>query len=299
MLTTKTTTLTTSTTPDTIVLIHGMWMTPKSWRGWIRHYEQKGFRVLAPSWPGLEGDVEALRKDSSVLGALTTKEIVDHYDAIIRALPTPPILIGHSYGGAIVQALLERGLGAAGVGLHTALVKGVYKIPLRTLKSTWRIVGNPLNARRPAPFTKKEFHYSFASTETREESDRIYDELHIPAAGRAFFEGITANFRPRSALKVNPLKHDRAPLLIVGSDDDNLLPLAMQTSNAKLYRKSRAITELLEMPGRSHGTVTQRGWEQVADTVLAWALEHTTVVEKTLVTPPLAMPVAARTIALA
>lgn len=291
MLTTKTT----ATTPNTIVLVHGMWMTPKSWEPWIRHYEQLGYRVLAPAWPGLEVGVEELRKDPTPLAKLTTKQIIDHYDAIIRALPTPPILIGHSYGGAIVQALLARGLGAAGIGLHSAFVKGVFTLPLRTLKSTWRVVANPLNARRAVPLTKKQFHYSFASSVSREESDRIYDELHVPAAGRAFFEGITANFRKTT---VNP-RGMRAPLLLVGSEADNLLPLAMQRANAKLYKHSPAVTELLAMPGRSHNTVGQEGWEQVADTVLAWALEHTRPVVSETVAPTLVLPVAARTVALA
>lgn len=271
-------------TPNTIVLIHGMWMTPKSWRPWIRHFEQQGFTVLALAWPGLEVEVDALRADPTPLATLTTKQIVDHYDAIIRALPTPPILMGHSYGGAIVQALLDRGLGASGVALHSAFVKGVYTLPLRTLKSTFHVVKNPLNARRAVPLSKKQFHYSFASTVSREESDRLYQELAIPAAGRAFFEGITSNLRPNSALAVNRKNHDRAPLLFIGSKADNLLPFGMQRANAKLYRKSRAITELVEMPGRSHNTVGQQGWEAVADFALQWALGH--VKTSTAVVPP-------------
>jgi pimeloyl-ACP methyl ester carboxylesterase len=46
-------------TPTDIVLIHGLWMTPRSWENWAARYEERGHRVTAPSWPGLE--VEALR----------------------------------------------------------------------------------------------------------------------------------------------------------------------------------------------------------------------------------------------
>src|SRR5829696_5292595 len=49
------------TAPDTIVLVHGLWVTPRSWEHWIEHYENKGYRVLAPAYPGLE--VEALNED--------------------------------------------------------------------------------------------------------------------------------------------------------------------------------------------------------------------------------------------
>ena len=40
------------TAPDTIVLVHGLWVTPRSWEHWIEHYEGKGYRVLAPAYPG-------------------------------------------------------------------------------------------------------------------------------------------------------------------------------------------------------------------------------------------------------
>ncbi len=51
--------------PDTIVLIHGLWMTPRSWERWVEHYTERGYRVLAPAYPGLEVEVEALREDPS------------------------------------------------------------------------------------------------------------------------------------------------------------------------------------------------------------------------------------------
>ena len=37
------------TTPDTIVLIHGLWMTPLSWEHWVERYSGRGYRVLAPA----------------------------------------------------------------------------------------------------------------------------------------------------------------------------------------------------------------------------------------------------------
>jgi len=97
----------------TIVLVHGLWLTPRSWEGWIDRYQKAGYNVLAPSWPGLEGDVEAVRKDPSPLKGLKLKTVVDHYEHIIRKLDAPPIIMGHSFGGLIVQMLVDRGLGSA------------------------------------------------------------------------------------------------------------------------------------------------------------------------------------------
>ena len=46
-----------------IVLIHGLWLTPRSWEGWKARFEQRGHEVLAPAWPRMECEVEALRRD--------------------------------------------------------------------------------------------------------------------------------------------------------------------------------------------------------------------------------------------
>ena len=50
-------------TPDTIVLIHGFWVTPRSWEEWKARYESRGYRVLTPAYPGFEVEVEALNVD--------------------------------------------------------------------------------------------------------------------------------------------------------------------------------------------------------------------------------------------
>ena len=104
-----------STAPDTIVLIHGFWVTPRSWEHWKTHYEAKGFRVLTPTYPGFEGEVEALNADSTPIAEVTLPQIVDHLAGVIGELDRPPILMGHSAGGTLVQLLLDRGHGAVGV----------------------------------------------------------------------------------------------------------------------------------------------------------------------------------------
>ena len=114
-------------TPDTIVLIHGVWLTPRSWEFWVPYYEARGFRVLAPPWPGFEIEVEALRENPSVIEKLDVATIAHHYESIIRSLDKPPIIIGHSFGGAFTQILLDRGLGAAGVAIDSVPVKGVIR----------------------------------------------------------------------------------------------------------------------------------------------------------------------------
>jgi hypothetical protein len=64
--------------PDTIVLLHGFWVTPRSWEHWIPHYEAKGYRVLAPAYPGFEVEVEALNADPTPVERLTVPAVIAH-----------------------------------------------------------------------------------------------------------------------------------------------------------------------------------------------------------------------------
>ena len=64
---------TVSTKPDTIVMIHGLWMTPRSWESWKDRYEDRGYKVLTPPWPGFEVEVESLREDPSPMRNLRAK----------------------------------------------------------------------------------------------------------------------------------------------------------------------------------------------------------------------------------
>ena len=88
------------TAPDTVVLVHGLWMTPRSWEHWVPYYEAKGMRVLTPGYPGFEIEVEALRENPDVIARLTVPETVDHLAGVIEGLDRPPIIMGHSFGGA-------------------------------------------------------------------------------------------------------------------------------------------------------------------------------------------------------
>jgi esterase/lipase len=75
--------MSTESTPDTIVLIHGFWVTPRSWEKWIDHYQRKGFRVLAPAYPGFEVEVEALNADPAPVEALTVPAVVEHLESVV------------------------------------------------------------------------------------------------------------------------------------------------------------------------------------------------------------------------
>jgi pimeloyl-ACP methyl ester carboxylesterase len=258
-----------SVQPDTIVLIHGLWMTPRSWEHWIAHYEGRGLKVLAPAYPGFEVEVEALRADPAPIERATVDSIAHHFETVIRGLPKPPIIIGHSFGGAITQIMLDRTLGHAGVAINSVMMKGVLELPLSTVGSLLPALANPANRHKSVPFTREQFHHNFANTISEEESNTVYDRYHIPAPGGVIWAGALQNFNPHAPTTVDYSKPDRAPLLFISSSEDRLMPPTVNKSNYRHYNSG--IVAYREYGGRSHYP-TQTGWEEVADYALEWAL---------------------------
>lgn len=262
--------------PDTVVLVHGLWMTPRSWEGWVAHYEAKGFRVITPGYPGFDIEVEALRENPDLIAKLTVPETVDHLAAVIESLDAPPIIMGHSFGGTLTQLLLARGLGAAGVVVNSAPTEGVRVTPLSQVKSLFPALKNPANLHRAVGFTPEEFHYAFTNTLSREDSDAVWERYHIPAPGNwVWAYGLIANFKPgHQETWVDYSSDDRAPLLFIAGGADHIMPASVNKSNADHYRKSASLTEFHLFEGRSHWTCAEPGWEAVADLALEWAIEH-------------------------
>jgi pimeloyl-ACP methyl ester carboxylesterase len=262
--------------PDTVVLVHGLWMTPRSWEHWIEYYEAKGLRVLAPAYPGFEIEVEALRENPEVIAGLTVSETVDHLARVIENLPTPPIIMGHSFGGALTQLLLARGLGRVGVAIDSAPTEGVHVTPLAQVRALFPALKNPANRHRAVAFTPDEFHYAFANTLSAEESRAAWERYAIPASGNWVWEyGLLTNLKPGHQETWVDFTADRAPLLFIAGGEDHVMPAAVNRANAKHYEKSPALTEYYEFPDRPHWTCGAPGWETVADYALNWALAHT------------------------
>jgi pimeloyl-ACP methyl ester carboxylesterase len=259
------------TTEPAIVMIHGLWMTSLSWEHWAERYRAAGRTVIAEDWPGMDVGVEELRRDPAPIARLGIAAVVDHYDRIIRALDRPPVIMGHSFGGAFAQVLVDRGLGCAGVAIDSAAVKGITKLPFSTLRTGWPILRSPRNRGRAVPITLKQFHYRFTNHLTVAESAPLYERYCVPAAGRVLFEGAGANFKSNAPTKVDFHKDDRAPLLFIAGGLDHVSPPSINKANAKKYAGSKAVTDYREFPGRSHFTLGQKGWEDVADQALAWA----------------------------
>lgn len=257
--------------PNPIILIHGLWMTALCWENWIKRYSAKGYRVIARSWPGMDIDINELRRDPSPIASLGIAEIVAHYENLMRELDSPPIIIGHSFGGLIAQILLDRGLGTAGVAIAPAPVKGILFLPFSTLKVSLPALSNPANNHRAVPLTPEQFHYAFTNNLSEEESLAVYERYAMPGPDHVLFQAAFANFNPHAATAVDFQNDHRAPLLLIAGGNDHVSPASVVEANFRLYEKSRATTEHREFSERTHYTLGQDGWEQVADYALTWS----------------------------
>jgi pimeloyl-ACP methyl ester carboxylesterase len=266
--------MTAPVSPDTIVLIHGFWVTPRSWEDWIAHYEKKGFTVLAPAYPGFEVEVEALNADPTPIEQVTVAQIMDRLEGIVGGLERPPILIGHSAGGVFTQLLMDRGHGAVGVAINSAPTEGVKRVPLSQIKATFPVLKNPANRHKAVGFTFEQWQYAFTNTFSEERGRELYERYHIPASGQIFWASALANIHPgKDDTHVNYKNPDRAPLLFISGSDDHLMPPSLQQSNAKHYKAEGTITEVKKFTG-PHLLPSIDGWEEVADYALDWALSH-------------------------
>jgi pimeloyl-ACP methyl ester carboxylesterase len=253
-----------------LMLIHGAWLAANSWENFAQYFASRNFAVSAPEWPRKKGNVEDLRADAEELKGLGIAEIVEHYEKQIRALDEPPVLIGHSFGGLIVELLLDRGLGRAGVAMSPAPPKGILVLPFSSLKAAAPALAHPKKWHGVVPLTLEEFTYGFVNTLSPEEAAAAYERYAVPESGQIFYEAGFANFHLHPPSEVHFKKEERAPLLIVGLGEDHTVPASLSKKQYEKYEKSPAQTDFLEFAGRPHLGMVGEGWEEVAGAINLW-----------------------------
>jgi pimeloyl-ACP methyl ester carboxylesterase len=247
----------------TIVFVHGMYLNGAGWQPWLDRAREAGFDALAPSWPYHDGEPADLRAHiDPALGRLTFVQVVDHYKAVIDALPERPLLVGHSAGGLAVQKLLNDGYGRAAVAVSSAPARGVVPLDPHFFRANFPHV-NPLAGNRPVVMRPARFHYTFCNTMTRAASDGAFERFVVPESRNV----------PRSTLgSAGRIDFERphGPLLFVAAEHDHLTPSAAVRKNARKYDPAGGTTRFEEFKGRSHFICNQDGWEEVADLALGF-----------------------------
>lgn len=253
-----------------VVFVHGLWLHKESWNKWLEFFRGNGYNAVAAGWPGDSETVEATRRNASAVAGYGVAEIVDHIAAELAAFDRKPVLIGHSFGGLVVQNLLGRDMAVAAVAIDPAPIKGVMELPFSALKSAWPVLGNPFNVRRAVSLSEDQFRFGFTNAVPEQEARALYAKYAIPAPGRPLFQAATASFNPWSATKVNIAGTTRGPLLLIAGSEDMTVPPVLVRSAHKKYHRSIAVTDFKEFAGRGHSLTIDSGWREIAEYCLVW-----------------------------
>lgn len=249
----------------TVVFITGAFVHHSCWDEWQKYFESKGYKTIVPPWPHKNASAEALRisHPNAEIAANRLPALTGYYTTIINTLLEKPILIGHSIGGLLVQLLLQKKLGAAGVAIHSVPPQGIFTFKFSFLKSGWGPLGFFTSTKKTFLMSFKQWQYAFANGMGCDAQKDGYYKFLIPESKLIVRDTIT------KAAKIN-FQNPHAPLLLISGSDDHTIPAALNYSNYKKYRNSNSITEYKEFEGRNHFVLGQSTWQEDADYILNW-----------------------------
>jgi pimeloyl-ACP methyl ester carboxylesterase len=253
-----------------VVFVHGLWLLPSSWDRWASVFEEAGYAALTPGWPDDPETVQEAKAHPEVFAGKSVGQVADYAEGIIRRLDVKPAIIGHSFGGLLTQILAGRGLAAASVAISPAPFRGVLPLPISALRSAQPVLGNPANLHRAVPLTYEQFRYGFANAVGDEEAKELYESYSVPGSGTPIFQAAAANLNPWTEAKVDTKNPERGPLLIISGEKDHTVPKAIANASYKRQKRNEGVTEFLVLPGRGHALTIDNGWQEVADTALAF-----------------------------
>jgi len=250
----------------TVVFVTGAFVTHDGWQPWIEYFEEKGYKAMAPAWPYKDSPAAVLRDRQPYdtdLAALTLSELIDHYAGIVNGMPEKPIVIGHSLGGLITQIIVNRGLAAAGVAIHSVPPFGVFPYEFSFLKAGWKALGLFTSLRKTYLMSFKDWQYAFVNGMSLAEQQAAYDQNTIPESKTVARGGLTF------AAKVD-FSRIHAPLLLTSGDKDNIIPAHLNMRNYKKYVQNGSVLTYKEFSGRNHFVIGQPSWKEDADYILEW-----------------------------
>lgn len=254
-----------------IHFIHGMFLTPRCWDHWIDYFRELGYEGVAHPWPFHEDDPAQLRAHPPEgLGRFTLADLQRHFDGIIRREPEPPVVIGHSLGGWLVQRLCADGLIRAGVAICPVPPNRMLALDWGFLSNS-AMIANPLAGDDPIALTPELFRTAIGNRLDESQSGALFDAYVVPESRQLLRD--VAGDEGRIDLSV-----PHVPLLFVGGKEDRIIPNSLVRRNAHAYEDERSHHEYTEFTDRGHFLVCETRWEEVAEKIARWLSGHLTAV---------------------
>lgn len=249
----------------TVVFITGAFLHHSCWDEWQSLFKDKGYHTIAPPWPHKDAAAEVLRNSqpNKDIASNRLSALIDYYDQVVRAQGEKPILIGHSIGGLIVQLLLQRGLGVAGVAIHPVPPQGIMTFKFSFLKAGWGPLGFFTSTKQSFLMSFDQWKYAFTNGMDYNTQKEAYYKFAIPESKLIVRDTITA------VAKVE-FENPHAPLLITSGSEDHTIPASLNEANYRKYKNSNSITAYREFQGKNHFVLGQAGWKEDAAYILDW-----------------------------
>ncbi|HEU5168252.1 MAG TPA: alpha/beta hydrolase [Chitinophagaceae bacterium] len=258
----------TSDSQRLVVFITGTFIGNNCWDDWKTYFESQGYKCISPAWPHKDATPEELRNRPSndPIASNTLTDITNHFASIINSVPERPILIGHSLGGLIVQLLLQKGLGVAGVAIHSFPPKGVNRFWLSFLKAIWETMVLFSSSKHIYLMSFNKWRYTIANGMDYEQQKELYYRYAIPESKKIIREAFNC------IAKVDYNK-PHPPLLITSGSNDKLIPASLNYSNYKKYANGNSVTEYIEFKAHTHLVFGVPAWKEEAGAALNWLQE--------------------------
>jgi non-heme chloroperoxidase len=105
---------------------------------------------------------------------------------------------------------------------------------------------------------------------SEDEAKSLYEVFAVPGSGEPLFQAAAANLNPWTEAKVDSKNPKRGPQLIISGELDHTVPWSIANASYKREKRNQSPTEIVEMKGRGHSLTIDGGWQEVADTALAF-----------------------------
>jgi len=248
-----------------VVFITGTFIGNNCWDEWKLYFESKGYHCIAPAWPYKNATPEELRNrhgdDPIAHNRLET--LIDYFANKVETPQGPSIVIGHSLGGLIVQLLLQRGIGSAGVAIHSFPPAGISIFAISFLNAVWGAMGVFTPTRKTYMISFKTWKHAVANGLSCEQQKQSFYKYAIPESKLITRDAF------KCVAKIN-FKSPHAPLLILSGGDDRIISPALNYNNYKKYKAGKSITGYKEFKGHNHLVFDYPACKEHADFILNW-----------------------------
>jgi non-heme chloroperoxidase len=247
-----------------VLFVHGLWPLDSSWHHWAQFFEHAGYVALAPRWLHDRESVAQGREHPEAFAYKGIADVAAYQQAMVERLDRKPALIGHSFGGLLVQILASRGLAAVTIAIDPAPAQGVLPLPLAALKAAAPILTNPVNRVRTVALTFEQFRYGFANALSKDEARQVYDDYHVARSTVPITQAAFANVNPRSDAGADKKCPVRGPMLLISGELDHQVPPAVVHAAYSRQGMNPGLTQFLQIKDRGHSLTIDSGWRDVA-----------------------------------